>query len=120
MKLLWAPIVDSIFFKSIGRRKSWLVPIQYLIGIFMFIFADYVHLLLEKKSTNLGNGTYILSNAKSLYSLLCFFFSTCAMFLLCFPNADIYILTAIFFMFTFLAATQDIVVDGWALTILSK
>ena len=42
------------------------------------------------------------------------------MFLLCFPNADIYILTAIFFMFTFLAATQDIVVDGWALTILSK
>jgi hypothetical protein len=32
----------------------------------------------------------------------------------------IYILTAVFFMFTFLAATQDIVVDAWALTMLSK
>ncbi len=29
-------------------------------------------------------------------------------------------LTGIFFMFTFLAATQDIAVDGWALTMLSK
>ena len=33
MKLLWAPIVDSIFIKRFGRRKSWLVPTQYLIGI---------------------------------------------------------------------------------------
>lgn len=33
---------------------------------------------------------------------------------------DIFILTAIFFLFTFLSATQDIAVDGWGLTILSK
>ena len=33
---------------------------------------------------------------------------------------DILLLTAIFFMLTFLAATQDIAVDGWALTMLSK
>ena len=32
VKLLWAPIVDSCFIKSFGRRKSWLVPVQYLIG----------------------------------------------------------------------------------------
>lgn len=32
LKLLWAPIVDSIYFKKIGRRKSWLVPMQYTIG----------------------------------------------------------------------------------------
>ena len=32
MKLLWAPIVDSVFIKKFGRRKSWLVPSQYLIG----------------------------------------------------------------------------------------
>ena len=29
LKLLWAPFVDSMFLKSIGRRKSWLVPVQY-------------------------------------------------------------------------------------------
>ena len=30
--MLWAPIVDSVFWPKFGRRKSWLVPSQYLIG----------------------------------------------------------------------------------------
>lgn len=89
LKLLWAPIVDSIFFKKMGRRKSWLVPIQYLIGAFMILFADFTHSLLEGDPSK-SNGSNIVT------------------------------LTGIFFMFTFLAATQDIAVDGWALTMLSK
>ena len=32
IKLLWAPIVDAVFVSSFGRRKTWLVPVQYLIG----------------------------------------------------------------------------------------
>ena len=32
MKVLWAPLVDSIFWSKFGKRKSWLVPVQYLIG----------------------------------------------------------------------------------------
>ena len=32
MKLLWAPLVDSLYIARFGRRKSWLVPVQYLIG----------------------------------------------------------------------------------------
>ena len=32
MKILWAPIVDAIFIKKFGRRKSWLIPTQMLIG----------------------------------------------------------------------------------------
>ena len=36
LKLLWAPIVDSLYFSRIGRRKTWLVPVQYLIGMKMF------------------------------------------------------------------------------------
>ena len=39
LKLLWAPIVDSAYFKSFGRRKTWLVPTQYLIGVFMLILS---------------------------------------------------------------------------------
>ena len=35
-------------------------------------------------------------------------------------ESNIQLLTGIFFMFTFLAATHDICVDGWALTMLSK
>lgn len=87
LKLLWAPIVDSIFIKRIGRRKSWLIPVQYLLGGFMILFADYTQGLLEGSSET---------------------------------HSSIFMLTSIFFMFTFLAATQDIAVDGWALTMLSK
>lgn len=90
MKLLWAPVVDSIFFKRIGRRKSWLIPVQYLIGIFMLVFSSYVHRILESDDPNVDT------------------------------HQDIFVLTAIFFLFTFLSATQDIAVDGWGLTILSK
>lgn len=32
MKLLWAPIVDALYIKTIGRRKCWLVPLQFLMG----------------------------------------------------------------------------------------
>ena len=42
LKLLWAPIVDSIYSKRIGRRKSWLIPVQYAIGIFMICFASSI------------------------------------------------------------------------------
>jgi PAT family acetyl-CoA transporter-like MFS transporter 1 len=55
IKLLWAPLVDSIYVKRFGRRKSWLVPIQYLIGIFMFLFSDYVHDLLEGEKNSVFN-----------------------------------------------------------------
>lgn len=38
-KLLWAPIVDTAYFSRFGRRKTWLVPVQYLIGIFMLLLS---------------------------------------------------------------------------------
>jgi MFS transporter, PAT family, solute carrier family 33 (acetyl-CoA transportor), member 1 len=91
LKILWAPIVDSVYKRSIGKRKSWLIPMQYLIGIFMLSSADYVNTL--------------LNNFKSPQT---------------YSHSDIYLLTLIFFMFTLLAATQDIAVDGWCLTLLSK
>lgn len=89
MKLLWAPVVDSFYSRRFGRRKSWLVPVQYMIGLCMLFFSNYVHDVLEtRNSVNLDN--------------------------------DVQKLTLIFFLFTFLSATQDIAVDGWGLTILSK
>ncbi|GAB0098172.1 acetyl-coenzyme A transporter 1 [Sergentomyia squamirostris] len=86
LKLLWAPIVDSLYWNAFGRRKSWLIPTQYLIGIFMLILSMHVNQWLG------GSG-----NA---------------------PN--IQVLTVIFFSLNFLAATQDIAVDGWALTMLKR
>lgn len=83
---MWAPFVDALFIKRFGRRKSWLVPIQFLVGILLFSFSHKVDEVINK------------GNSKS----------------------DIMILTGVFLLFTFLAATQDVALDGWALSMLSK
>lgn len=87
LKLLWAPIVDCLFWPRIGRRKSWLVPVQYLIGILMLFLSGYV------------NDWLGLSDDRE-------------------PRMEF--LAIAFFSLNFLAATQDIVVDGWALTMLKR
>lgn len=50
MKLLWAPIVDSLYCKRIGRRKSWMVPCQYLIGVFLLVISYFVPEILGTNS----------------------------------------------------------------------
>lgn len=87
IKLLWAPLVDSLFLEQMGRRKSWLVPSQYLIGGFMLLLSSYINDLLGEDTAHAPNVTLI---------------------------------TCVFFALNFLAATQDIAVDGWALTMLSR
>ncbi|KAG2434741.1 hypothetical protein HXX76_007630 [Chlamydomonas incerta] len=81
LKLLWSPIVDSVYFKSVGRRKSWIVPIQLLTAALLLGCAGWIQRLYEA--------------------------------------ADVVSLTGLFLVFVFLMATQDIAVDGWALTLLS-
>ncbi|XP_007887046.1 acetyl-coenzyme A transporter 1 [Callorhinchus milii] len=87
LKLLWAPLVDAVYLPSFGRRKSWLVPTQYLLGLFMLYLSLQVESLLKSDEHT---------------------------------SPDIVTITAVFFLFEFLAATQDIAVDGWALTMLSR
>jgi len=82
LKLFWSPIVDSIYNRKIGRRKSWILPIQTLCGLFMLFLSTRIEDLVKQgKITSL--------------TVACFFL-------------------------ILLAATQDIAVDGWALTMLSK
>ena len=38
--------VDSVYIQSFGRRKSWLVPVQYMIGIFLFILSYKISALI--------------------------------------------------------------------------
>ena len=33
LKVIWAPVVDSIYFHSFGRRRSWVLPLQALVGL---------------------------------------------------------------------------------------
>lgn len=47
LKLLWAPLVDSLFIKRFGRRKTWLIPVQFLIGFMLVGTCELVPELLE-------------------------------------------------------------------------
>ncbi len=88
VKLLWAPIVDAVYWQRFGRRKSWLVPIQYLLGLFMLVLSPYIPDLMGETPGS--------------------------------AEVNVNTLTFVFFALNFLAATQDIAVDGWALTMLAR
>lgn len=86
MKLLWSPIVDSVYSPKIGRRRSWIIPVQIISGICLLIMGSKIDSLIEPQ--------VLMGNLSTL--------------------------TGWFFLLIFFCATQDIAVDGWALTILSK
>ncbi|KAF4671242.1 Major facilitator super domain-containing protein 3 [Perkinsus chesapeaki] len=82
LKIFWAPIVDTVYVRAWGRRKTWLVPCQLLIaGVLYYLSRHYAAWLHDNDVTPL---------------FMCFL------------------------ILYFLAATQDIAVDGWAITMLSK
>ncbi|GIL91611.1 hypothetical protein Vretifemale_19225 [Volvox reticuliferus] len=81
LKLLWSPIVDSLYSSRVGRRKSWIIPIQLITAYLLITRAEWI---------------------QDLYQ-----------------EADVWTLTWLFAVVVFLMATQDIAVDGWALTLLS-
>lgn len=83
LKLLWSPIVDAIYSRRVGRRKSWIIPVQLVSGITLLYLGFVIDKFMDAPSENLGTITFC------------------------------------FFMLIFLCATQDIAVDGWALTCLS-
>lgn len=88
LKLLWSPIVDSIYDKRLGRRKSWIIPLQFLIG-FIFFYIGY--LAPELFPANGVDAQVPVFKIACLFGLL-----ICS------------------------CATQDIAVDGWALTLLER
>ncbi|KAF9994730.1 hypothetical protein BGZ80_004476 [Entomortierella chlamydospora] len=84
MKFLWSPIVDAVYNKDVGRRKSWIVPIQLMTGLMFFWLGMNIEDWMAQDQIAVGT------------------------------------LTIVFFILIFFCATQDIAVDGWALTLLSK
>lgn len=87
LKLLWSPIVDAVWSPRIGRRKSWIMPIQVCSGIGMIYLGGRVKEMMVAAGASDGSGVWLF--------------------------------TWWWFFLVFLCATQDIAVDGWALTLLS-
>jgi PAT family acetyl-CoA transporter-like MFS transporter 1 len=81
LKLIWAPIIDVFYIQRLGRRQTWLLPIQIILGILLIILSFFIDSLI--------NGLRIAS------------------------------LTSFFFFIMILTASQDVCVDGWALTLFS-
>lgn len=84
LKLLWSPIVDAWYNPRFGRRKSWIVPIQFCSSLVLIWLGSFVEAYIDDAETHLGAITFY------------------------------------FFILVFFSATQDIAVDGWALTLLSQ
>ncbi|KAL9056561.1 MAG: hypothetical protein Q9162_002844 [Coniocarpon cinnabarinum] len=88
LKLLWSPIVDAVWSPRIGRRKSWILPVQLVSGVGMLYLGGRVQEMMKEAGANGGEGVWNF--------------------------------TVWWFMLVFTCATQDIAVDGWALTLLSQ
>eukprot|EP01125_Pyxidicula_operculata_P020638 TRINITY_DN7667_c0_g1_i2.p1 TRINITY_DN7667_c0_g1~~TRINITY_DN7667_c0_g1_i2.p1 ORF type:complete len:235 (+),score=-6.42 TRINITY_DN7667_c0_g1_i2:30-707(+) len=48
LKILWSPIVDSIFSGTFGRRKSWVIPTQLITGFLMLYISSSIDNLLNE------------------------------------------------------------------------
>ena len=81
-KIFMAPILDVYFSKKIGKRKTYIVPIQYIMSISYIIMSFHIDYYIE--------------------------------------NKNVFIITILGFFMNFLAAIQDVAVDGWSLTMLRE
>lgn len=88
LKLLWSPIVDAVWSARVGRRKSWILPIQTLSAFGMIWLGGRASQMMEDAGNNGGAGVWAF--------------------------------TGWWFALVFMCATQDIAVDGWALTLISQ
>lgn len=87
LKLLWSPFVDAVWSPRLGRRKTWIVPIQFLSGFGMIFLGSRV----ERMMATAGK-----PGEMSVWSFMLWWF-----------------------FLVLMCATQDIAVDGWALTLLT-
>jgi len=66
LKLLWAPLIDTIYFKRIGRRKTWVFILEILMGIIALSTANYLNKILDIDTVRSRSGLikirYILIN----------------------------------------------------------
>ena len=87
LKLLWSPIVDAVWSRRFGRRKSWITPIQTISGVSLIWLGKSIDKMMVAAGEHEGAGVWSF--------------------------------TAWWFLLVLLCATQDIAVDGWAISLLS-
>lgn len=58
LKLLWSPIVDAVWSPTLGRRKSWILPIQTCSGLGMIYLGGRIKDMMVSAGANDGSGVW--------------------------------------------------------------
>lgn len=58
LKLLWSPIVDAVWSRRIGRRKSWILPVQVFSGLGMLWLGANAEAMMTSAGANGGAGIW--------------------------------------------------------------
>jgi len=58
LKLLWSPIVDAVWSRRIGRRKSWILPVQMLSGFGMLWLGSNAQSMMAAAGAQGGAGIW--------------------------------------------------------------
>lgn len=58
LKLLWSPIVDAVWSPALGRRKSWIMPIQICSGVGMLYLGSRIKEMMVAAGANDGSGVW--------------------------------------------------------------
>ncbi|KAH6570120.1 hypothetical protein BASA62_004478 [Batrachochytrium salamandrivorans] len=124
MKLLWSPIVDSTFIRSIGRRKSWIVPIQAILGLSLLVLGSHIDAVMAQVHPCVHSMIIFISVVNQVFKIrMPILFDQLGDTLGMHDMKDklpVGMLALVFTTMVFLCATQDIAVDGWALTLLHE
>ena len=98
LKLLWALVVDAVYFKRLGfgRRKSWLIPVQTLAGLIVYTSAQSVedkfglnHHQSTSTSTTAASATTMNVKGVTTFFLIVFFDKSKVLLLLKAPEDSI-------------------------------
>ncbi|KAJ7033133.1 acetyl-coenzyme A transporter 1-domain-containing protein [Mycena alexandri] len=57
----WSPVVDSVFFSSFGRRKSWIIPMQIINGTLMLYISLNIQRLMDDPSHHVTHLTNVFT-----------------------------------------------------------
>ncbi|CAF1209693.1 unnamed protein product [Adineta ricciae] len=82
IKLIWAPFIDVFYIQRLGRRQTWLLPVQTCLGIALIALSFYIESFIDE--------------------------------------LQVILLTIFVFIVLFFTASQDICVDGWALSLFAS
>ena len=58
LKLLWSPIVDAVWHPKLGRRKSWILPIQVCSGFGMIYLGGNIKKMMIAAGASDGSGVW--------------------------------------------------------------